>query len=430
MYIRDAYKRKGDKKYSCLALVETVRTLKGPRQKTILTLGNVDVPKEQWPLLAEMIKRRLSGQRGMFQDETEELQGITESIVARLRRKGKLKAEEARPEDIIRTNVNELKVEEPRMLGPVLTAEEYWKRLGMTEALKECEMSKQEIERAKVEVFGRLIAPMSENATVEWVKRTALCDIPGKEGISITRDDLYRVSDRLLEDKEKIEESLREKENGLFRLEEKIYLYDLTSSYFEGEAASNDKAKYGYSRDGRGDCKQVVVGLVVDEEGFVKGHEVYEGDRTDITTLKGTVERLRERMRNKDTEPTIVVDRGMVSEENLETIKGMGMKYIVAARHSERDRKFDEFEGLEMKEIETRSGGKLKVVMKEMGGDIYVLCKSEERKEKDKGIRKRFKGRIEEALRKLERNIESGRLRDIKKIEQKIGRIREKYRGR
>ena len=427
MYIRDAYKRKGDKKYSCLALVETVRTLKGPRQKTILTLGNVDVPKEQWPLLAEMIKRRLSGQRGMFQDETEELQGITESIVARLRRKGKLKAEEARPEDIIRTNVNELKVEEPRMLGPVLTAEEYWKRLGMTEALKECEMSKQEIERAKVEVFGRLIAPMSENATVEWVKRTALCDIPGKEGISITRDDLYRVSDRLLEDKEKIEESLREKENGLFRLEEKIYLYDLTSSYFEGEAASNDKAKYGYSRDGRGDCKQVVVGLVVDEEGFVKGHEVYEGDRTDITTLKGTVERLRERMRNKDTEPTIVVDRGMVSEENLETIKGMGMKYIVAARHSERDRKFDEFEGLEMKEIETRSGGKLKVVMKEMGGDIYVLCKSEERKEKDKGIRKRFKGRIEEALRKLERNIESGRLRDIKKIEQKIGRIREKY---
>ena len=437
MYIRDAYKRKGDKKYSCLALVETVRTQKGPRQKIILTLGNVDVPKEQWPLLAEMIKRRLSGQRGMFLDESEELQGITESIMARLRRNGKLKAEEARPEDIIRTNVNEIKVEEPRMLGPVLAAEEYWKRLGITEALKECEMSKQEIERAKVEVFGRLIAPaclravthrqVSENATVEWVKRTALCDIPGNEGISITRDDLYRVSDRLLEDKEKIEESLREKEEGLFRLEEKIYLYDLTSSYFEGEAESNEKAKYGYSRDGRGDCKQVVVGLVVDEEGFVKGHEVYEGDRTDITTLKGTVERLRERMRNKNTEPTIVVDRGMVSEENLETIKEMGMKYIVAARHSERDRKFDEFEDLEMKEIETRSGGKLKVVMKEIGGDIYVLCKSDERKEKDKGIRERFKGRIEEALRKLERNIESGRLRDIKKIDQKIGRIREKY---
>jgi len=94
MYIRDAYKKKGDKKYSCLVLVETVITQKSPRQKIILTLGNVNVPKERWPILAEMIRRRLTGQRGMFKDEPEELQGVTESIVERLRRKGKLKAEE------------------------------------------------------------------------------------------------------------------------------------------------------------------------------------------------------------------------------------------------------------------------------------------------------------------------------------------------
>lgn len=428
MYIRDAYKKKGDKKYSCLVLVETIRTRKGPRQRTILTLGNIAVPKEKWTHLAEMIKRRLSGQRGMFLDEPEELLGVTESIIERLRRKGKLKAREERPEDVIKTTVNEVKVEEPRMLGPVLVADEYWKRLGMAEVLKGCGLGKKEIERAKVEVFGRLIEPMSENATVDWVKRTALCDIPGNEGVWVSRDDLYRVSDRLLESKEKIEEALRGREKGLFRLEEKIYLYDLTSSYFEGVAETNGKAKYGYSRDGRGDCKQVVVGLVVDEEGFVKGHEVYEGDRTDITTLKDTVEKLRGRMRDKNQEPTIVVDRGMVSEEKLGLIKGMGMKYIVAARHSERDRRFDEFEGLEMKEIGASSGGKLKVVMKEIEGDVYVLCKSDARVEKDKGIRERFKGRIEEALRKLGRNIESGRLKDIKKIEQRIGRIKERFR--
>lgn len=430
MYIRDAYKKRGDKKYSCLVLVETIRTKKGPRQKTILTLGNIDVPREQWALLTEMLRRRLSGQRSMFPDEPEGLQAVTESIVARLRRKGKLKAarEEGRPEDVIRTDIGELKVEEPRMLGPVLVAEEYWKRLGMTEVLKGCEMSRKEIGRAKVEVFGRLVEPMSENATADWVKRTALCDIPGNESVSVRRDALYRVSDRLLENKEKIEEALREKERGLFRLEEKIYLYDLTSSYFEGAAESNSKAKHGYSRDGRGDCKQVVVGLVVDEEGFVKGHEVYEGDRTDITTLKDTVERLRERLRDKTKEPTIVVDRGMVSEEKLESIRGMGMKYIVAARHSERQRRFDEFEGLEMKEIRTKSGGTLKVVLKEIEGDVYVLCKSDERGEKDKGIRERFKGRIEEALGKLGRNIESGRLKDMGKIEQKIGRIKERFR--
>ncbi|BBO18855.1 IS1634 family transposase [Candidatus Brocadia pituitae] len=410
MYIRDAYKKRGDKKYSCLVLVETITTKKGPRQKTILTLGNIDVPREQWALLTEMLRRRLSGQRSMFPDEPEGLQAVTESIVARLRRKGKLRAarEEGSPEDVIRTDVGELKVEEPRMLGPVLVAEEYWKRPGMAEVLKGCEMSKKEIERAKVEVFGRLVEPMSENATVDWVKRTALCDLPGNESVSVRRDALYRVSDRMLEGKEKIEEALREKERRLFRLEEKISLYDLTGSYFKGAAESNSKAKYGYCRDGRGDCKQVV-----DEEGFVKGHEVYEGDRTDITTMKDTVERLRERMRDKTKEPTIVVDRGMVSEEKLESIRGMGMKYIVAARHSERERRFGEFEGLETKEIE---------------GDVYVLCRSEERGEKDKGIRERFKERIEEALGKLGKNIESGRLKDIGKIEQKIGRIKERYR--
>ena len=179
--------------------------------------------------------------------------------------------------------------------------------------------------------------------------------MPGNEGIVVKRDDLYRVSDRLLERKQRIEEVLREKEKGLFRLEEKIYLYDLTGSYFEGGSEGNSKARYGYSRDGRGDCKQVVVGLVIDEEGFVKGHEIYGGDRTDITMLKDTVERLRERG-DKSRQPTVAVDRGMVSEENLGVIKGMGMKYIVAARHTERERKFDEFEGMEMKEIEQKIG--------------------------------------------------------------------------
>jgi len=179
--------------------------------------------------------------------------------------------------------------------------------------------------------------------------------MPGNEGIVVKRDDLYRVNDRLLERKQRIEEVLREKEKGLFRLEEKIYLYDLTGSYFEGGSEGNSKARYGYSRDGRGDCKQVVVGLVIDEEGFVKGHEIYGGDRTDITMLKDTVERLRERG-DKSRQPTVAVDRGMVSEENLGVIKGTGMKYIVAARHTERERKFDEFEGMEMKEIEQKIG--------------------------------------------------------------------------
>src|SRR3990167_2099292 len=185
MYIRDAYKKKGDKKYSCLVLVETVITQKGPRQKIILTLGNVNVPKERWPILAEMIRRRLTGQGGDVQGRARRTPGGYGVDRRAAPAKGEAQGRgRKRPEEVIKTQVNELKVEEPRMLGPVLVAEEYWKRLGMTEVLKECELSKKEIERARVEV-------------------------------------------------------LREKEKGLFRLEEKIYLYDLTGSYFEGGSEGN-----------------------------------------------------------------------------------------------------------------------------------------------------------------------------------------------
>ena len=278
-----------------------------------------------------------------------------------------------------------------------------------------------------IEVFGRLISPMSENATCEWVKRTALGDIILRDISEIKRDSLYRISDKLIRHKERIEELLAEKEEELFKLEERIYLYDLTSSYFEGRAVKCKKARYGYSRDGRSDCKQIIVGLILDRDGFVKGHEVYEGNKQDVSTLKEVIEKLTRRRRERGGMVTVIVDRGVASQENLSAIKERGMYYIVAARKGERDKYFEEFEGVEMKEVETKSKGRVRIAVKEIGGEVYILCESEGRKEKERSIREGFYKKMELALLSLKRGIESGRIKERKKIEEKVGRIKERY---
>lgn len=414
------------KKYSYLVLAESVRTEKGPRQRVILSLGTVDIPKGLWAELAEMIERRLVGQESLL-PETHQLQEIADRAVERIRRKGRLRSKVEDTEDTVCAKISELRVEESRILGPVHVALHFWNALKMTEILRECELSVRDIMLTQAEVFGRLIEPMSEHATLGWIQRTAMSDLIGKEVLDIKKDALYRITDKVLGKKERIEELLARREGELFRREDSVYLYDLTSSYFEGSAENNPKARHGYSRDGRPDCKQIVVGLVLDREGFVHRHEVFEGNRQDITTLKTVVERLREGLKDSKRNPTIIVDRGMASEENLKFLREEGINYIVAARHNQRGRYFEEFEGVAIQEIETKRKGKIEVQIKEIEGEMYVLCWSQKREEKDKAIRKRFQQRLEESLKRLQQAVESGRLKDAKVVEEKIGRLKERY---
>lgn len=426
MFIRESYKKvNGKKKYRYLTIVESIRTPKGPTNRTVLNLGRVDLPKEKWPVLLEMLKRRLSGQRSIL-PEPEDLIPLAESAYERILRKGSLKAKESEEEEEIRTEASSIEVLEPRGLGPLNVAKAFWDRLGMGGVLKGCGMRKRDVELAMIEVFGRLIAPMSELATVDWLKNVAVEELLEIEADKINKDSLYRVTDRLLKHKEVIEERLCKKEERLFNLEEVIYLYDLTSTYFEGICKRNGIARYGYSRDGRSDCKQVVVGLVIDREGFVKRHDVFEGNRSDVKTLAEIVEKMKEKMAD-GRKATIIVDRGIASERNLRYLREKGYDYIVAVRGKERERLYREFEGIEKEEIEGSRGKGVEVRIKEIMGERYLLCKSDERGIKERAIRERFREGIEEELKRLSLRISSGRLKGREKIRERIGRIKQKY---
>jgi len=229
MYIRESYKKvDGKKTYSYLTLVESSITRKGPRQRIILSLGNVDVPKEQWPLLVEMIERRLSGQRLMFK-EPKELLSLAARSVEKILQNGKLKASVPDDSDMVTAKISGIHVEEPRMLGEVYLAEQTWNMVKMGEVLKGCGFTDKEVYLSKVEVIGRLVSPMSENGTLGWIERTALPELSGKGVCDVKRDALYRISDKLLKHKDRIEKAVREREEGIFNLDTNIYLYDTIS---------------------------------------------------------------------------------------------------------------------------------------------------------------------------------------------------------
>lgn len=174
--------------------------------------------------------------------------------------------------------------------------------------------------------LNRLIFPLSEHAMPDWKERTALRDILETGGSAPSDEALYRNLDRLHPHREAIERELAEREKTLFDLDDTVHLYDLTSTYFEGEALSNPQAQRGYSGDKRPDAKQVVVGLVMDRDGFPKAHEIFEGNRQDRTTVKEMLDSLEKRVGSKPGS-TVIVDRGMAYEEDLEQIRAHKYHY-------------------------------------------------------------------------------------------------------
>jgi transposase len=283
--------------------------------------------------------------------------------------------------------------------------------------------------------MNRLFYPCAEHAMPDWIRSSALSDILEEDLDSLSDASLYRNLDVLHPKRKQIESRLAENERTLFNLDQTVFLYDLTSTYFEGQTKKNPKAKKGYSRDKRPDCDQVLIGLVVNRDGFPLGHEVFEGNIRDHKTLTTMLDLLDARMGLKPGQ-TVVVDRGMSYDENISQIAARGLHYLVASRQAERDQWLGDFEDLDgFEEIRLASSpsnpyqkkAPIKVKMKTTDQTTYVLCMSPGRKEKDKAIRKKQEQRLIDDLAKLEKRVREGKLVKPDKIGEAIGRLKERY---
>ncbi len=409
MFLRAHQRSKDGKEHTYWSLVEMVRTPEGPRQRTLCYLGELnDSAQARWWKTIEVFNE---------QGESRQLKLFPSHVEV--------------PEDdphVARVLINQVRLERARQFGNCWLGLELWKRLGLDHFFEEVlDQEPAEVPWSRIAAVlavNRLCAPGSELAIEErWYPSTALDDLLGIAEGKINDTRLYRCLDRLLPQKSKLEQQLRQRYGELFQAEFDVLLYDLTSTYVEGAAAQNPLMQRGYSRDHRPDCKQVVIALIVNEEGFPLSYEVFDGDRAEVTTLEAvlrTVERKYGRARR-----VWVFDRGVVSEENLATLRKRQGSYLVGTPRS----KLKQFERelLEGGWEQIRPEVEVKRVRVPSGEETYILCRTTARREKEKAIRSRFSNRIEEALARLEKRIVTGRLKNRNKMERQLGRIQARH---
>jgi hypothetical protein len=419
-----------------------VRTPDGPRQKTVCSLGNLDPrPRKEWIKLARRVEEVLSGQGDLLNKPCSRVQEIVEKVKAYRAKREKENRQEtnrgADQEEAVVIKVNEVQTIDHCEAGPMHVGYQFWKRLGLDGILERAGLSGYAREITCAMTMNRLIFPSSEHAMPDWIRRTAMGDILRTDFSDINDDTLYRNLDKLYPNRSRIETDLVNAERNLFNLNASIFFYDLTSTYFEGQALGNPKAKRGYSRDKRPDCKQVVIGLVIGREGFPLAHEVFEGNLQDRKSLGGMLDILGKRVGIKAGQ-TVVIDRGMAFKENLDEIRSRGLHYIVASRQIERNEWLNEFETCAdfddviripspWNPFQTKTRVRVKKMKKNGAAETYVLCLSDERANKDRAIRENQEKRFKEDLYKLEKRVADGRLKEPVKIGECVGRIKERY---
>ncbi len=439
MFIKRTTKQVKGKTYVNHLLVESVATPNGPRHKSVCSLGSLEpAPKDQWLTLAHKLESTLAGQQTFFPDAQVAPLAATITAHHATAEVSPRQPPQAPASGLVAVHPDQVEVEVAREAGPVHVGHQMWQKLTLGAILGEAGLSPRTQRLTELMVLNRLIHPLSEHAMPDWIRRTALGDILHTDVTELADDALYRTLDRLHPQREVIEKKLAAKEQTLFNLEDQLYLYDLTSTYFEGQCLANPQAKRGYSRDKRPDCKQVVVGLVLGREGFPKAHEIFEGNRTDGTTVEEMLTALEKRV-GKKLGATVVVDRGMASAENLKQITDHQYHYLVASRQGERDQYLEACEAWGesadwhdvIREVSptnpAQKKGQVWIKRCDAGEEMHILCVSEGRIEKDRAIREKQEQRFLADTTKLKARIANGRLVKPENIHQAIGRLQERY---
>ena len=420
MFIKRSIRNKNGKPHAYWQLVESYRTARGPRHQTVAYLGELSTcEKHGWARLAAQLdskaERLAQQQLLLFEDLSDRYD--TEPVP-----------------DQVEVNLNSVRVRNTKDFGDVYLALILWRTLGLNEFFQEqgLDSARQDVPwalMACILTIARFVEPDSElHVEDTWYRRTALADMLGVSPDKVNDTRLYRTLDVILPLKPKIEKHLKQRIGELFAVDFDLLLYDVTSTYgfgklttsFEGQCKANPQARYGYSRDHRPDCKQVCIALVATQDGFPLGYEVFDGNCSDVTTVEQIVTLMESKY--GPVRRIWVMDRGLVSESNLAFIRGRGGCYLVGTPRSMLKRFQKQLldgdwsavcEGIEVQLVDTPDGK-----------ETFVLCRSADRRQKEKAIHERFVQRIESGLTRLDQELaKSRKRRDRGVIERRIGRL-------
>jgi transposase len=400
MYLRHTIRRKDGKVHRYWRLVRSIRVGRRVIQQTVAQLGELD---ERGRIEARALARRLIGApetAPLFNDSSEQL-------TAPVRLKG-------------------VRVERSRQFGEVYLALALWRGVGLEQLCQRLLPVGQErvgwAKMAAVLVTARFCEPSSElHIAEDWYRRTALCDLLQLGDEEVNKDRLYRALDRLLAHKAAVEAHLSERCGELFAVQNDVLLYDVTSTYFEGQAEANPQAQRGYSRDHRPDCAQVCVALVVTFDGFPLGYEVFPGNTHDSQTLQTIVAAME--ARHGVLGRVWIADRGMASAENLAWLRRTGRRYIIGAPKSELKKFAAELARRDGWRA-AREGVEIKLARHPETDETVILCRSADRRSKEQAMHDKFSRRIEQALERLSARLARAKKPlDAARVNRQIGRI-------
>lgn len=432
MFVKEISKQnKGyDKTFLSHRLMESFRTPRGPRQRKIIDLGQLAIPRDEWKILADRIEELLSGQQS-FTIPADHIESLAQHYAQLIRQKEmhSLPVEEKPPPEWQTVDMNSLTPGKSRTIGGEALGYEAFEKLGFPRILAELGLSQGQIEQAALLIIGRLLHPGSERETAIWGQElSGLEELLGTTFRHLASNALYRTSDRLVAKRDEIEERLAGRERNLYQLGEKIMLYDLTNTYVEGKAAQSALSQRGHSKEKRSDCPLLTLALVVDEDGFPKRSRVLKGNVSEPGTLKEFLEayesQLKEQLPLLKERPMVVIDAGIGTTENLKLIRSMGFHYLTVSRS--RLKETPATEDLVM--VKQEKDCTIRAIKIEQAEGMLVYCESSARAQKEESMKSRYQKYYEAGLQNIAASLTKKKgSKRYGKIMERLGRLRGKY---
>lgn len=396
--------------------------------RTILNVGFMDdATPERLNRIQKLLTERYERKEPLFQEEEDAIvKHYVEDFWQRIVSSKKL--------DLLSVdklsrmvNMDTLRHTDAREIGAENIAYQTWEKLDLTQLLLSAGFTQEQAMLAATQVVSRAVYPSSELKTARWIKEnSAVCELTGYDAGKVTKDRLYESALRLYGAKDVLEKHLSKRTNELFDLEDKIILYDLTNTYFEGEKRNSQLAKFGRSKEKRNDAKLVVLALVVNMEGFIKYSSILEGNTADCNTLSAMIEKLASHTCGGPA--VVVLDAGIATEENLRLIEEKGYRYLCVSRTKLKDYSYVPGRLTTLMDTKSKQSIRLRTVTTKKNTDYYLEVKSPSKEKKEEGMKLSFEKRFEGELQKIYAALHSkGGVKKSDKVHQRIGRAKQKY---
>ncbi len=442
MYIRATTQKKDGTIYKTFRLVESSRTERGPRQRTVLNLGTgFSLPEEQWKELANRIEEIITAQKNIFPypPDIEDLakiyvqriivQGVKEPTKGTWAEGSSPQAMEENVSDYQSVDVNSIETADPRTVGAEHVVLETIRQLKLEKELLELGFTRHWKDVALGVIAGRLIHPSSELGTHWWLKNASgIGELLRTDFGLLSQDRVYRVSDKLLQHRDELEEYLSRQEKRMFSLQETVILYDLTNTFFEGTMRHNHKAKFGRSKEKRTDCPLLTLGLALDGDGFSKRSRVFEGNVSE----PGTLETMLQGMIKPPLlfKPLVVMDAGIATEANLQWLKDNQYDYLAVSRRRQKEIPEGLFERMTAVKIDHQDHEQVRAALihNEDNQEVEVWCHSIGKEKKEEGMQSLARHRFEDGLKQIASGLTKKHgTKRYDKVVERIGRLKQKY---